>query len=142
MIVEDLITSVLTTFSYNDLDLSLRPVLCFLYQVNAKLQCKKIKKNNRWTDFQMSGACKVKEDIKNHSLDVIYPKQLQSLIHAKSAAAIVEETLEFWRNCVVENKRGRLLVARKCEKDDQNMAYMHKIFKLGMKGEWEFKIEI
>lgn len=64
MIVEDLITSVLTTFSYNDLDLSLRPVLCFLYQVNAKLQCKKIKKNNRWTDFQMSGACKVKEDIK------------------------------------------------------------------------------
>lgn len=142
MTVEDLITSVLRTFSFNDLDLSLRPVLCFLYQVNTKLQCKKIKKNKRWTDFQRSGACKVKDDIKNQNLDVIYPKELQSLIHAKSAAAIVEETLDFWRNCVVENRRGRLMVAIKCEKDNPKMAYMHKIFELGMKGEWKFKIKI
>lgn len=83
IIVEDLITSVLRTFSYNDLDLSVRPVLCFLYQVNAKLQCKKIKKNKRWTDFQRSGACKVKDDIKDRNLDGLYPKELQSLIHAK-----------------------------------------------------------
>lgn len=142
IIVEDLITSVLRTFSYNDLDLSVRPVLCFLYQVNAKLQCKKIKKNKRWTDFQRSGACKVKNDITDKNLDEMYPKELQSLIHAKSAAAIVKETLEFWKNCVVENRRNRLMVARKCQKNNPKMAYMDNIFKMGIKGEWEFKIKL
>lgn len=142
IIVEDLITSVLRTFSYNDLDLSVRPVLCFLYQVNAKLQCKKIKKNKRWTDFQRSGACKVKHDITDQNLDGLYPKELQSLIHAKSAAAIVKETLEFWKNCVVENRRNRLMVARKCQKNNPKMAYMDNIFKMGIKGEWEFKIKL
>lgn len=142
IIVEDLITSVLRTFSYNDLDLSVRPVLCFLYQVNAKLQCKKIKKNKRWIDFQRSGACKVKDDIKDRNLDGLYPKELQSLIHAKSAAAILKETLEFWKNCVVENRRNRLMVARKCQKNNPKMAYMDNIFKMGIKGEWEFKIKL
>lgn len=71
----------------------------------------------------------------------MYPKELQSLIHAKSAAATVKETLEFWKNCVVENRRHRLMVARKCEKDNPKIAYMYKIFKMGIKGEWEFELK-
>lgn len=91
--------------------------MCMLYQVNAKLQCKKIKNKKNWIDFCKSGACK----IKNVEREITNPKELQELDQAKSAAAILVETLEFWENCVVNKKGGRLVIVKKCKKAKQKI---------------------
>lgn len=91
--------------------------MCMLYQVNAKLQCKKIKSKKNWIDFCKSGACK----IKNVEREITNPKELQELDQAKSAAAILVETLEFWENCVVNKKGGRLVIVKKCKKAKQKI---------------------
>lgn len=59
----------------------------------------------------------------------------------KFVVVIVKEILEFWKNCVVENRRYWLMVVRKCEKDNLKIVYMYKIFKMGIKGEWEFELK-
>lgn len=91
--------------------------MCMLYQVNVKLQCKKIKNKKKWIDFHKSGACKIND----FEREITNPKELQALDQAKSAAAILVKTLEFWENCVVNNKRGRLVIVKKMKKAKQNI---------------------
>lgn len=88
--------------------------MCMLYQVNSKLQCKRIKRNRKWTNFERSGACRINNSMRNLKQDGVNLKEFEALKHAKSAAAILVDTLEYWETCVVEKKRGRLIVAKKC----------------------------
>lgn len=116
-LVQTLTKSVLENFIFHKehVDLSLQPIMCMLYQVNSKLQCKKIKRNRTWTNFERSGACKINKRMWNLKQDVANLKELEALKHARSAAAILVETLEYWENCVVEKKKGRLVVAKECQ---------------------------
>lgn len=75
-----------------------------LYQVNSKLQCKRIKRNRKWTNFERSGACKINNSMRNLKQDGVNLKEFEALKHAKSAAAILVDTLEYWETCVVEKK--------------------------------------
>lgn len=59
-----------------------------LYQVNSKLQCKRIKRNRKWTNFERSGACKINNSMWNLKQDDSDLKEFEALKHAKSAAAI------------------------------------------------------
>lgn len=52
--------------------------------------------------------------MRNLKQDGVNLKEFEALKHAKSAAAILVDTLEYWETCVVEKKRGRLIVAKKC----------------------------
>lgn len=125
--VQNLISGVLRTFPYNEKNLTslLRNGRCTLYQVNEKLQCKKIKKRRKWIDFRKSGACKINDFERNKTT----PKELQALDQAKSAAVILVETLEFWGNCVFEKKRGRLVIAKKCKKINRNIRKRNRLRK-------------
>lgn len=125
--VQKLISGVLRTFPYNEKNLTslLRNGRCTLYQVNEKLQCKKIKKRKKWIDFRKSGACKINDIERNKTT----PKELQALDQAKSAAVILVETLEFWENCVFEKKRGRLVIAKKCKKVNRNIRKRNRLRK-------------
>lgn len=125
--VQNLISGVLRTFPYNEKNLTsiLRNGRCTLYQVNEKLQCKKIKKRRKWIDFRKSGACKINDFERNKTT----PKELQALDQAKSAAVILVETLEFWGNCVFEKKRGRLVIAKKCKKVNRNIRKRNRLRK-------------
>lgn len=116
--VQNLISSVLKTFTNKEKNRpTLINVMCMLYQVNVKLQCKKIKNKKKWIDFHKSGACKIND----FEREITNPKELQALDQAKSAAAILVKTLEFWENCVVNNKRGRLVIVKKMKKAKQNI---------------------
>lgn len=112
--VQNLISGVLRTFPYNEKNLTslLRNGRCTLYQVNEKLQCKKIKKRRKWIDFRKSGACKMNDFERNKTT----PKELQALDQAKSAAVILVETLEFWGNCVFEKKKRPISDCKKMQK--------------------------
>lgn len=122
--VQILTKSVLENFIFNKVDLSLQPLMCMLYQVNSKLQCKIIKRYRKWTNFERSGACKIKNNTRNIKQDVANLKELDVLKHARSAAAILVETLEYWKTCVVEKKKGRLIVATECQTPNR---YIRKI---------------
>lgn len=49
--------------------------------------------------------------MRNLKQDGFNRKEFEALKHAKSAAAILVDTLEYWKTCVVEKKTGRLIVA-------------------------------
>lgn len=125
--VQKLISGVLRTFPYNEKNLTslLRNGRCTLYQVNEKLQCKKIKKRRKWIDFRKSGACKINDFERNKTT----PKELQALNRAKSAAVILVKTLEFWENYVFEKKRGRLVIAKKGKKVNRNIRKRNRLRK-------------
>lgn len=51
--------------------------------------------------------------MRNLKQDGFNRKEFEALKHAKSAAAILVDTLEYWKTCVVEKKTGRRIVAKK-----------------------------
>lgn len=111
MFAQDVISNVLKTFPKHEAHVSLKPTMCLIQQMNRKMQCRKIRKKKRWTNFENSGACKVKNSVPK--LSVINPSQ--TLLEAKSALGILLKTQTFWKKCIVE-KKGKLRVKGKCRK--------------------------
>lgn len=103
-LVQTLTKSFLEYFIFYKVDLSLQPIMCMLYQVNSKLQCKRIKRNRKWTNFERSGACKINNSMRNLKQGGVNLKEFEALKHANSAAAILVDTLEYWETCVVEKR--------------------------------------
>ncbi|XP_048746188.2 uncharacterized protein LOC125658808 [Ostrea edulis] len=87
--------------------------MCLLYQANMRLQCKRIRKNRSWANFNDSGACKQNTGLVYSNGPCIQDKEIEDLLKTEEARHVLINTLSFWNTCVTERKH-RLTLKRGC----------------------------
>ncbi|XP_048746190.1 uncharacterized protein LOC125658810 [Ostrea edulis] len=88
--------------------------MCLLYQANMRLQCKRIRKNRSWANFDDSGACKQNTGLvcRDESCSHKIP-EIKDLCKIQEAKTVAVNTLTFLKTCVME-RNDKLVLKRKC----------------------------